>query len=65
MNVIFVYRDLLLSKDIICLNNKLGGDPMFTANIGWLGQWIVMELCKLTVTGEILSGDLNTNEDYK
>ena len=48
------------------LNEKLKGDPAFTASVGWLSRWKDRHgVRELGVSGEILSGDNVASEDFK
>lgn len=56
----------IIQEKALSLNRKLRGDPAFTASVGWLGRWKDRHgIRQLTVTGEILSGDIAASEDYK
>lgn len=47
----------ILRKKALSLNKKLGGDPSFTASVGWLGRWKARHGIKLTLSGESLLED--------
>lgn len=56
----------ILQEKALSLNKKLGGDPSFTASSGWLTRWKERHgIRQLTVTGEILSGDVVGSENFK
>ncbi|XP_043250755.1 jerky protein homolog-like [Colletes gigas] len=57
----------MLRKKALSLNNNLGGDPTFTASVGWLGRWKARHGIKLTLSCENLLGDttLNNNGDHQ
>lgn len=56
----------ILKEKALSLNQKLGGDPSFTASIGWLSRWKDRHgVRQLSVTGESLSGAVDDSEDFK
>ena len=56
----------IIQEKALSLNRKLGGDPLFTASVGWLGRWKDRHgIRQVTVIGELLSGDANASESYK
>lgn len=54
-----------LRKKALSLNKKLGGDPTFTASVGWLGRWKARHGIKLTLCSQSLLEDAvaNNNSD--
>lgn len=56
----------ILKEKALSLNQKLGGDPSFTASIGWLSRWKDRHgVRQLTITGESLSGAVLDAEEFK
>ncbi|XP_043587808.1 jerky protein homolog-like isoform X2 [Bombus pyrosoma] len=47
----------ILRKKALSLNKKLGGDPTFTASVGWLGRW------KARHEDDIVSARLSTQDE--
>ncbi|XP_017763087.1 PREDICTED: jerky protein homolog-like [Eufriesea mexicana] len=52
----------ILRKKALSLNKKLGGDPTFTASVGWLGRWKARHGIRLTLCSESLLEDAVTND---
>ncbi|KAK1130636.1 hypothetical protein K0M31_020519 [Melipona bicolor] len=52
----------ILRKKALSLNKKLGGDPTFTASVGWLGRWKARHGIRLTLCSESLLEDAITND---
>ncbi|XP_016905758.1 jerky protein homolog-like isoform X1 [Apis cerana] len=52
----------ILRKKALSLNKKLGGDPTFTASVGWLGRWKARHGIRLTLCSENLLEDAVTND---
>lgn len=53
----------ILRKKALSLNKKLGGDPTFTASVGWLGRWKARHGIKLTLCSQSLLEDTVTNNN--
>ncbi|XP_078037295.1 DNA-binding domain-containing protein cag [Augochlora pura] len=47
----------MLRKKALGLNKKLGGDPTFTASMGWLGRWKGRHGIKLNLSNDCLSNN--------
>ena len=48
------------------MNEKLQGDPGFTASVGWLSWWKARHgIREVSVSGENLSGDNSASDDFK
>lgn len=53
----------ILRKKALSLNKKLGGDPTFTASVGWLGRWKARHGIKLNFCSQSLLEDAVTNDN--
>ncbi|XP_017790206.1 PREDICTED: jerky protein homolog-like [Habropoda laboriosa] len=52
----------ILRKKALTLNKKVGGDPTFTASVGWLGRWKARHGIKLNLPSDSLLEDLTAND---
>lgn len=56
----------ILKEKALSLNKKLGGDPSFSASIGWLSRWKERHgVRQLSVTGESLSAAMDDSHNFK
>ena len=53
----------ILREKALSLNKKLGGDPTFTASVGWLGRWKARHGIRLTASSETLLEDSTVNDN--
>ncbi|CAK9800674.1 Jerky protein homolog-like [Anthophora quadrimaculata] len=52
----------ILRKKALSLNEKVGGDPTFTASVGWLGRWKARHGIKLNLPSDSLLEDFTAND---
>ncbi|XP_076643996.1 cag [Halictus rubicundus] len=52
----------MLRKKALSLNEKLGGDPTFTASVGWLGRWKGRHGIKLNLSSECFLSNSTSSE---
>ncbi|XP_076230936.1 cag [Calliopsis andreniformis] len=53
----------ILRKKALTLNKKLGGDPTFSASVGWLGRWKARHGIRLAVSGDSFIGDSSAHDN--
>ncbi|XP_076681500.1 cag isoform X2 [Andrena cerasifolii] len=53
----------ILREKALSLNKKLGGDPTFTASVGWLGRWKARHGIRLAPSSETLLEDSTVNDN--